>query len=263
MFLDIAGGRIAYDISGEGPLVLLAHGLGDVRRVYRFLAPALTDAGYRVATMDMRGHGESSVDWGSYTRTDGAQDMLALIRHLGGTATIIGHSFAGGSAVITAAQEPALITRIVLIDPYARPLQINPVQLAVLKPFLRNATLFSVYYRYAYPKVKPADFGSYVKTLKATLRQPGRMAATTAMGLADAHDAQTALAQVRCPTLIVMGSKDPVFPHPRAEADAITAALPGGTKITMIDGGGHYPHAQFPAEVAEAVLPFLKQNARS
>jgi pimeloyl-ACP methyl ester carboxylesterase len=132
---------IAYDISEEGPLVLLAHGLGDVRRVYRFLAPTLIDAGYRVATMDMRGHGESSVDWGSYTRTDGAQDMLALVRHLGGTATIIGHSFAGGSAVIAAAQEPALTTGIVLIDPYTRPLQINPVQLAVLKPFLRNATL--------------------------------------------------------------------------------------------------------------------------
>ncbi|HSS87726.1 MAG TPA: hypothetical protein VLL69_00275 [Streptosporangiaceae bacterium] len=49
-FPDIPGGRIAYGTCGTGPLVLLAHGPGDMRQAYRFLAPALTGAGYQVAT---------------------------------------------------------------------------------------------------------------------------------------------------------------------------------------------------------------------
>ena len=60
-FLDLDGGRIAYDVTGSGPLVVLSHGIGDRRQVYRFLAPKLAQAGYRVATADLRGHGESSM----------------------------------------------------------------------------------------------------------------------------------------------------------------------------------------------------------
>ena len=67
---------------------------------------------------------------------------------------------------------------------------------------------------------------------------------------------------VRSPAMIVMGSKDPVFPHPQAEADAIAATLAGGATVTMIGGGGHYPHAKFPAQVAAAVLPFLADHAQ-
>ena len=59
-FFGIEGGRIAFDVAGEGPLIVLAHGIGDHRQAYRFLAPALVAAGFRVAAMDMRGHGESS-----------------------------------------------------------------------------------------------------------------------------------------------------------------------------------------------------------
>ena len=43
-FADIEGGRIAYDVTGQGPLVVLAHGIGDRRQAYRFLAPRLAQA---------------------------------------------------------------------------------------------------------------------------------------------------------------------------------------------------------------------------
>ena len=61
-FLDVPGGRIAYDVTGSGP-------------VYRFLAPKLAQAGYRVANADLRGHGEFSMGWASITRTDVAGDL--------------------------------------------------------------------------------------------------------------------------------------------------------------------------------------------
>jgi alpha-beta hydrolase superfamily lysophospholipase len=76
--LTFRGGRIAYDVTGSGPLVVLSHGIGDRRQDYRFLAPMLAQAGYRVATADLRGHGESSMGWPSITRTDIAGDLAAL-----------------------------------------------------------------------------------------------------------------------------------------------------------------------------------------
>ena len=52
--LSIGADTIAYDLTGDGPLVVLAHGMGDSRHSYRFIAPALTTAGYRVANVDIR-----------------------------------------------------------------------------------------------------------------------------------------------------------------------------------------------------------------
>ena len=119
-FVDVPGGRIAYDVTGSGPLVVLSHGIGVRRQDYRFLAPMLAPAGYRVANADLRGHGESSMGWASITRTDVAGDLLALIGHLGGPAVIVGHSISGGAATIAAAKEPGLISGIVEINPFTR-----------------------------------------------------------------------------------------------------------------------------------------------
>src|SRR6478735_9423416 len=59
LLLDCGEGRIAYDVTGEGPLVACLPGMGELRSSYRHNVAALTDAGFRVATMDLRGHGDS------------------------------------------------------------------------------------------------------------------------------------------------------------------------------------------------------------
>lgn len=267
-FLEVAGGRIAYDVTGDGPLIVLSPGLGDRRETYRFLAPRLVRAGYRVAVADLRGHGESSTGWPSYTRTDTAGDLLALIRRLGGPAVLVGASFSGGAAVIAAAREPELVRALVLIGPATRTPRIRPGALTArfvagtaligLALLLRSPVLWGGYLRYAYPAVRPADFAAYLRALQADLREPGRMAAAVAMGLSSPADAEARLPEIRCPALVVMGSRDPDFPDPAAEAGAVAAAMPAGIgTVTMIEGGGHYPHAQFPDQVATAVLAFL------
>jgi pimeloyl-ACP methyl ester carboxylesterase len=119
-FVEVPGGRIAYDVTGSGPLVVLSHGIGVRRQDYRFLAPMLAQAGYRVASADLRGHGESSMGWASITRTDIAGDLLAVIGHLGGPAVIVGHSISGGAATIAAATRPEQVSGIVEINPFTR-----------------------------------------------------------------------------------------------------------------------------------------------
>ena len=59
-----------------------------------------------------------------------------------------------------------------------------------------------------------------------------------------------------------MGTLDPDFADPQAEGDAVIDAMPAGLgRVAMIDGAGHYPHAQSPDAVAELVIPFLKAHA--
>jgi pimeloyl-ACP methyl ester carboxylesterase len=270
-FLDVPGGRIAYDVTGTGPLVVLSHGIGDRRQAYRFLAPMLAQAGYRVANADLRGHGESSMDWAHITRTDIAGDLLALIGHLGGPAVIVGHSISGGAATIAAATQPEQVSGIVEINPFTKTPRLNLGALLRIRRYrrcvflmtgtqlFRSLRLWMRYLNLAYP-AKPADYAGYMSALAAKLREPGRMAEFM-KSLNSPADAGAQLPNVRRPALLIMGTLDPDFADPQAEGDAVVAAMPPGVgTVAMVDGAGHYPHAQSPDAVAELVIPFLKQQ---
>jgi pimeloyl-ACP methyl ester carboxylesterase len=274
-FLTVDGGTIAYDVTGEGPLVLLAHGMGDSREAYRFVAPRLVEAGYRVASVDLRGCGESSTQWPAYTRTDIAGDLVAVIRHLGGPAVLVGHSISGGAATIAAAQAPDLITGIVELAPFTRKQSIKLGDLRVGRfrkgmvrlisaGLLGSVPLWRSYLDVAYPGVKPADWTSRLERIDAMMREPGRMKAMQMMGRSAPVDAGAQLTKVRCPALIVEGSLDPDWADPRAEGAAIVAAMPAGrARLEVIEGAGHYPHVQYPDAVVSLVVAFLQANARA
>jgi pimeloyl-ACP methyl ester carboxylesterase len=275
-FVEIDGGRIAYQVIGNGPLVVLSPGMADTRESYRFLAPLIAEAGYRVASVDLRGHGESSTGWSSYSRADTAGDLIEVIKKIGGPAVIVGQSFSGGSATIAAATHHELVSAIVEIDPFTRPAKIS------LSGMLRNAsyrrgglllTLFVVtrrvsywskYLDVAYPGKKPADWNTWLAALRANLSEPGRMKAALAMATSKAVDAEAQIANVTCPTLVIMGTKDSDWVDPEAEATALVGLFGAGLgHYEMIEGAGHYPHAQYPQQVANVLVPFLTQHARA
>jgi pimeloyl-ACP methyl ester carboxylesterase len=273
-FLGIKGGRIAYDVTGEGPLVVLSHGMGDRRQAFRFLAPELVRAGFRVVAADMRGHGESSEgDWKSISRTDVAGDLVALVRHLGGgPAVIVGHSLSGGAATIAAATAPDLVSGVVEIGPFTRKVQYSLGGLMRIRRYRRGLVsmtgvmvLHSLnswmrYLDLAYPE-KPADYAAYMAALRAKLSEPGRMAEFLKTLKTSPADAGDALPRISCPALVIMGDKDPDWADPRAEADGIAAEMPAGRgTVAIIDGAGHYPHAQTPDEVAGLTTSFLRER---
>ena len=275
-FVDHERGRIAYDVVGDGPLVVLSPGMADTRSTYRVLAPLLADAGYRVASVDLRGHGGSSTGWDSYSHRDTAGDLIEVIRTLGGPAVIVGHSFSGGATTIAASTHSDLVSAIVEIDPFTRPSKLSvPALLSNAHNYRRGALLlarFSLtgsvkawlkYLDVAYPGRKPADWDIYLRALQANLREPGRIKAAQKMFRSSATQkvAGARLADVRCPALLVMGRNDSDFPNPEAEAKAIVGLLPAGLdRYEMIDDAGHYPHAEYPQRVAEAMLPFLAES---
>ena len=273
-FLDITGGRIAYEVTGEGPLIVLSHGIGDHRQVFRFLVPELVRAGFRVAAPDMRGHGESSMgDWKSISRTDVAGDLVALIRHLGGgPAVIVGHSLSGGAATIAAASAPDLVSGIVEVGPFTRKVEYSVGGLLRIGRYRRGTmgmmgviVLHSMrsWFRYldvAYPE-KPADYAAYMTALRAKLSEPGRMAEFLKTMKTSPADAGAALPRIACPALVIMGDEDPDWADPRAEAEGIVAAMPAGLGVVaMIKGAGHYPHAQCAVEVAGLTAAFVRER---
>ncbi|MGW7384980.1 alpha/beta fold hydrolase [Streptomyces sp. NPDC054794] len=272
-YLAVEGGTIAYEMAGSGPLIVLAHGMGDSRDAYRAVIPRLVAAGYRVAAVDLRGCGESSADWSAWSRTAIAGDLLAVVRHLGGPAVLVGHSISGGAATVAAAQEPSLITAVVELAPFTRKQSIRLADLRV-KRFRRgmlrllgtgvfgSLPLWRSYLDVAYPGVKPADWAARRGRIDSLLREPGRMKALQGMGRSAPTDAGAQLGKVRCPVLVVMGTLDPDWADPRAEGTAIVEALPSGLgRLEMIEGAGHYPHDQFPDQVVALMLAFHRSDA--
>ena len=89
--------------------------MGDLRSVYRFLAPALAEAGYRAATVDLRGHGESDATFAVCNDVALGTDLVSLVEHLGGgPAVLVGNSMGAGAAAWTAAAASRLAVGLVL-----------------------------------------------------------------------------------------------------------------------------------------------------
>lgn len=269
-YLTVDGGTLAYEVTGgSGPLVLLAHGMGDSRQAFRFVTPLLVAAGYRVAAVDLRGCGESSAGWASYRQADIAGDLVALLGHLGGPAVLVGHSIAGGAATIVAATAPSLVSAVVELGPFTRKQQLSLSDFRV--PAYRRGALrllavglfgslrsWTRYLTIAFPGAKPADWDERLEQIEAMLREPGRMRALRRMGTSGTADSDAQLGRVACPVLVVEGALDPDWTSPQAEGEAIVAALPAGLgRLEMVPGAGHYPHVQFPDRVVAPMLSFL------
>ncbi|GAA3212791.1 alpha/beta fold hydrolase [Nonomuraea helvata] len=257
MFVDVPGGCLAYDSVGEGPLVVCVPGLGDTREAYRFLRPPLVEAGYQVVTMDLRGHGESSAGWDDYSQSAVGGDIVALLEELDAPAAVLlGNSYAGGGIVRAAAEAPERVAGIVPIDGFIRAVPLNVAVRALVRLIASSPRLWSLYYAMAHQTAKPDDLADHRAKLVAMLRDPERHEAMRTMLLNREPDAEQAIAQVRCPALVLMGAKDPDFPDPAAEAQTQASLLRG--QAVVIDNAGHYPMSEFPERTAEALLPFLK-----
>lgn len=271
-YLNVDGNTIAYDVSGTGPLVVLAHGMGDSRHSYRFVVPALVAAGYRVANIDIRGCGDSSLGWAGYRRTDIAGDLVAVVRHLGGPAVIVGQSISGGAATIAAATAPDLIAGPIELAPFTRKQSVSLSGLFRVKRYRAGSThlgttmlrgslsAWKKYLDLAYP-TKPGDWDDELSRIDAKMSEPGRMEALQEMCKSAPTDAGAQLPHVTCPVVIVQGGLDPDWADPHEEGEKIIADLPAGLgELVVIEGAGHYPHAQTPDEVVAVALPFLAKT---
>ncbi|SIN22905.1 alpha/beta fold hydrolase [Micromonospora cremea] len=250
-------GHIAYEVHGEGPLVVLSHGMGENRGSFRHLVPLLVAAGHRVASVDVRGHGESSVGWPTYAPAEVGADLLAVVRDLdAGPAVLVGSSSSAAAVVFAATDAPELVAGIVQIGAFVGQSKLNPVMRVALALVLRSPQLFGMFHKTLFPVHRPADDAVYRRSMVANLREPGRMAAVRGVVVPVEPHWTARAPQVGQPVLVLMGAKDPDFPDPGAEARA-ARRLFRTAEARMIEESGHYPHADRPQRTADELLGFL------
>ena len=250
--------RISYEVAGDVPLVVCIPGMADLRSTFRLTAPALIDAGYRVAIVDLRGHGDSATDFDRYDNQGNAADVAALIEHLGGSAVIVGNSMGAAIGTIVAAEQPSLVAGLVLIGPFVR----NGKASGLLKAVMRIATsprlvglTWKQYLPSLYRGTKPADLPEYLASVSAGMKGHERAISATMQTSHD--DAEAALLLVHTEALVIMGELDPDFASPAGEGAWIVEQL--GGEVLMVPDAGHYPHSQRPDLVVPAITTFLQK----
>lgn len=260
-YLDRGPGRIAYDVQGEGPLAVCIPGMGELRSSFRFLVPTLVAAGYRVATMDIRGHGDSDDGFPAYDDPAAGQDALALVEHLGGgPALLVGSSLGAAAATWAAAEDPNAVAGLVLIGAFVRDGKTNPamdllMKLAMVKPW--GPGVWKSYYRSLYPGNFGGDLPEHASTVDASLRRADHWRSFVKTTRTSHAPVEARLGEVHTPTLVVMGEKDRDWPDPAAEGRFVADALSG--ELLMVPNSGHYPMAEYPEQVNPVVQAFAER----
>lgn len=255
-------GTIHAEVRGGGPLVLCVPGMGETTAAFRHLVPGLVAAGFRVASMDLRGHGASSTTFSTFDDPAAAGDVLAVLDSLGAdSATLVGSSMGAAAAVLAAARAPERVSGLVLIGPFVRD-RGQALTRAATRLGLRLALAGPwgpAVWRHYYPSLfgdrLPADHHEHVERTLSLLRSPERWRAFRRTTRTSHAPAEEALPDVRTPTLVLMGDRDPDFPDPAAEGRWVADALDGD--LVMVPGAGHYPMGEQPDVVMGALLPFL------
>jgi pimeloyl-ACP methyl ester carboxylesterase len=229
------GRRLAYRTYGDGPrVVVMTHGLLMDGRMYSALGPTLAEAGYRVVTVDMLGHGGSDMphDMTAYSMQQFGRDVLALLDHLAVTQAVIGGTSLGANVALeVAAAAPSRVTALLLEMPVlenalpAAAAAFVPLALAlrVSQPSMRAVA--------ALIRLIPRSHFLVDLILDFVRRDPAASLAVLdglIFGrIAPPIDERRALTN---PTLVVGHPSDPI--HPFSDADRIARELPRARIVT-------------------------------
>lgn len=279
---DIAANGIRFHVAvglshhPEKTLVLLLHGFGEFWWAWRHQIPALDEAGFSVAAMDLRGYGASDKTPRGYDPETTAADVAGVIRSLGHrSAVVVGHDWGGMAAWSVAAYAPEQLRSLVSVA--------APHPLAF--PWRRGLARLAFFQVPLFPERRiMADDGAYIEDVLRSRAAPG----STFLSTADARHYRDALMlwpsphcaleyqrmfvrnQVRGtghryrralrvpltrPLLSVHGQADQLVP-----ASAMMRAEPyvqGRHELVSLPGVGHLPHEEAPAEFNEILLSWL------
>jgi pimeloyl-ACP methyl ester carboxylesterase len=263
-FASVEGVRVRYVRKGAGRPLLLVHGIASSLYTWKDLLGPLT-AGHDVIALDLPGFGgsdqPSDLDALLYPRV-----LEAFTRFPGfARPSLVGHSLGGAVAVLFAAEHPRSVERLVLIDPAGfnlmpkdRPALLRAAAAAPawLDRFPLPASVLRLGLKQVFHDAAVLTEERFAEYL-APLRRSGALASARSM-MASVAITPAAFAdearRVKAPTLVLWGRHDRWIPL--RDADRFTAAIPGARKL-VIDGCGHLPQEEKPAETLACLREFL------
>jgi len=261
-FVEHEGERIYYECYGEGPALVLSHGLGGSHAVFFQQVPCFATR-FRVVTWDQRGFGRSTDRTGAPGPASAARDLAALLDTLGiERAHHVGQSMGGFTALHFALAHPERVASLVLADTSGG--LVTDELRAAFQTYVRGAAVAPPVE--AWPLARhPAlgdDLGrreparAFLYDQLASLCAPPP--AAIPLELVRTEHAPERLSALRLPLLFVVGSEDPIFP-PAALRSAL--ARLAGARLIEIPATGHSPYFEAPEAWNAAVLAFLDDVA--
>jgi pimeloyl-ACP methyl ester carboxylesterase len=243
------GIEIDYEVSGNGPVLLLSHGYGSTRHMWDDQHRALGDR-WRVVSWDMRGHGQtdSPADPAQYSAALTVADMRALLQHVGVERAIIGGLSLGGYVSLAfALAHPEMTQALVICDS---------------GPGYRNAEARTAWNQRAQERAVALE-SKGLDALARRSRETQQAVHRSAQGLA--HAARGMLAQegatvidglggIRVPTLVIVGDQDQPFVAP----SEYMAKKIAGARLEVIRGAGHSSNLDQPEAFNRVLREFLQ-----
>jgi pimeloyl-ACP methyl ester carboxylesterase len=225
---------------GEGPPVILLHGLSGSHRWWRFTVPAL-ESRFRVHVPEMIGFGGSR----GADRQPGISEMAALMVHWLDAAGIertsfVGHSMGAQVGVHLAARWPDRIDRLVLTSAAGVPRSLSPVAAA----------------RFAAELAWPRAWGRplFFPTIAADAVRTGPRTLLSAIAHVLEDDIRPLLPHVETPTLLIWGEHDPFTPL--RDGELMARRLPDA-RLVVLKGAAHNPMADRPGRFNAELIRFL------
>ena len=256
MFIELNGVTHHYTSKGEGPPVVLVHGLGGTLHAWHGVAEALS-LHHHVVALDLRGHGRSETGKGSFSIKTWAQDVEALISSLELPAvTLIGHSMGTLIAQQLALSKPESVDNLVLVGgiSYFEP----PMQQAYRERADRvEADGMDALVDEWVPGALAPRTHAKLPQLSGLLREmflrnDPKQYAKACRALAKAPKIDRS--RIGQPTLLLVGDHDRSTPI--AMTEELHREIPV-SRVKVIPAASHWAHLEQPDVIATNVLEFL------
>ncbi|WP_314220977.1 alpha/beta fold hydrolase [Streptomyces zaehneri] len=272
----VHGYRRAFRMAGEGPALVLVHGIGDSSQTWAELIPDLART-HTVIAPDLLGHGASDKPRADYSVAAYANGLRDLLSTLGiESATLVGHSLGGGVAMQFAYQFPERTERLILVSAGGVGREVNPALRLVSLPGAHLAlsalrlpgARFQVGLAVALMKLLDTDLGQDAPDLlhlvDALPDETARNAFIRTLRAVVDWRGQVVTMLDRCyltagmPTMLLWGDRDSVVPV--RHAYGAHEAMPG-SRLEIFEGAGHFPFHSDPARFRALVEEFTRTTA--
>ena len=271
--VTVDGISVRYATVGEGPAVILVHGLASSMITWYCNMDALADAGFQAIAIDLPGYGDSGLpNHLDYAPESAARFLANFANELGiDRFSVVGNSAGGLIAAVTALEFPERVEKVALVASAGlgrrlswllRIISVPVLGELVYKPHLFSKT--SIVKRIFFqPPAILDDILPGMFRVRCLPRAPQVMlrsvrSGVNLLGLRRKHHIVDRLRDMPTPLLAVWGEKDLVIPP--VSAEEVRCALPRST-VHVLPDCGHWPHMEKPEEFNRILIEFLSQSS--
>ncbi len=273
--IELHGHRVIYRVAGDGPPVVLIHGMLNSSSHWQSVASSLAGE-YTVIAPDLIGHGDSAAPRGDYSLGAHAASVRDLLAAIGiERATLVGHSLGGGVAMQFFYQFPQRVERLVLVSSGGLGHDVSPLLRTAALPGMSTLLSLTIHSRLlgrlwdggARLRERGLGAGLYLQAIARALRPLETADARgaflhTLRSVIDVHGQRVSATDrlyllESIPTLIVWGERDHTIPldHGRAAHEAIP-----NSRFRTLPRAAHFPHLEDPDGLSSLLREFIADS---